>query len=100
MLGWPAWASIGSRRNFEAVETLQSQDGHDARSAAALDRLGRKAVAPQLGDSRGARWTNIVGFSLLALSFVFLGLASVERRHERYMDAAYRQTLEQRLGLR
>ena len=83
VLGWPAVQAVAGKRRYQNVENLQRDNADDPATRAALANVQAHAVRYQLGDPMGALKTNLLGYGLLAVSFIFLGLASLERAHER-----------------
>ncbi len=83
ILGLPAIQAVAARRRFEAVAKLRREHAGDDDTWAALSAIQDHALGQQLGDPRGASMTNLWGYGLLAVSFIFLGMASLQRAHDR-----------------
>jgi hypothetical protein len=79
VLAVPAILAVWAKRNWERLTRLEAEIEQDPETAAALHGVRRHVEGAQLGDSRGALTFNAWGFSLLAVSFIFLLVAAVAR---------------------
>ena len=79
VLGWPALKAVRDKRRWEQQRRLAARHKNDAASHGALEDIRDHVEAGQLGGANEAAWFNLIGFALLALSFIFLAMAALER---------------------
>lgn len=81
-LGIPAVSGVRAKRYWERSQQIVDQE-RGTGNAEPAHGLQRRIESMQLGGARAAFQWNAVGFTLLGLSFVFLLIATLERRAER-----------------
>lgn len=79
VLGWPALKAVTAKAYWEQLTRLEARASGEPENDAALHGIRRHVERGQLGDSRSAAVANLIGFGLLLLSFLFLGVASIGR---------------------
>lgn len=79
VLGVPAIKAIRAKRYYEDASRLRARNNEHEQHRSDLENLTRRVEALQLAGARDALVWNLAGYVLLTLSFVFLGIAAIER---------------------
>jgi hypothetical protein len=79
VLGYPAFRSIRSKKYWEGGQKIDRDQKNNASNQMHVGRMKERLTSMQLGGSRETLLCSLTGFTLLALSFVFLLIAALDR---------------------